>query len=113
MDLAYAAADLVSCRAGALSISELQLLGKAALLIPSPNVSGDHQTANARAVEAGGGAIAIPDVDQESALARVIPRLLNDPSAAETMALAMAAMAKPEAARDIARAIIAHVEDRP
>ena len=112
MDLAYAAADLVACRAGALSISELQLLGKAALLVPSPNVSGDHQTANARAVAAGGGAVLVPDGDQAEALRRLLPQLLRDPGALETMARRMAAMARPHAAADIARAIIAHVEAR-
>ena len=110
MDLAYAAADLVSCRAGALSISELQLLGKAALLVPSPNVSGDHQTANARAVEAGGGAVLVPDDRQGEVLSRLLPQLLPDAEATERMARRMAEMAKPHAARDIARAIIAHVE---
>ena len=113
MDLAYAAADLVSCRAGALSISELQLLGKAALLIPSPNVSGDHQTANARAVEAAGGAILVPDVEQRARLVQLLPQLLADADATEDMARNMAAMARPQAARDIARAIIAYVERRP
>lgn len=113
MDLAYAAADLVSCRAGALSISELQLLGKAAVLIPSPNVSGDHQTANARAIETGGGAILVPDAEQEARLAHLLPQLLADADATERMAQRMAAMAKPSAARDIARAIIAYVEARP
>ena len=47
MDLAYSAADVVISRAGALSISEITLIGKPSILIPSPNVSEDHQTKNA------------------------------------------------------------------
>ncbi len=106
MDLAYAAADLVSCRAGALSISELQLLGKPALLIPSPNVAGDHQTANARAVEARGGARLVPDATQEARLRELLPALLGDFSTALAMASRMREMAKPNAAAEIAQHIL-------
>ncbi len=109
MDLAYAAADLVSCRAGALSISELQLLGKPALLIPSPNVAGDHQTANARAVEARGAARLVPDADQEHILRRLLPELLRDRDTTEQMAGRMRGMAKPHAAAEIAQHILKHV----
>lgn len=63
MDLAYRAADLVISRAGASSISELQLLGKASLLIPSPNVAEDHQTKNAMALVGRNAALMIPDKD--------------------------------------------------
>ncbi len=63
MDLAYRAADLVVSRAGASSISELQLLGKASLLIPSPNVAEDHQTKNAMALVSRNAALMIPDKD--------------------------------------------------
>ena len=68
MDLAYAAADIVICRAGALTISELSLVGKPSILIPSPNVAEDHQTQNAKAL-----------VDKEAAL------LVKDKEAAEQM----------------------------
>ena len=54
MDLAYKAADLVISRAGASSISELCLLGKPAILVPSPNVAEDHQTKNAEALSSKG-----------------------------------------------------------
>ena len=63
MDLAYRAADLVISRAGASSISELQLLGKASLLVPSPNVAEDHQTKNAMALVTRNAALMIPDSD--------------------------------------------------
>jgi UDP-N-acetylglucosamine--N-acetylmuramyl-(pentapeptide) pyrophosphoryl-undecaprenol N-acetylglucosamine transferase len=63
MDMAYRAADLVVSRAGASSISELQLLGKAAILVPSPNVAEDHQTKNALALSTRGAAIMVTDAD--------------------------------------------------
>ena len=63
MDMAYRAADLVVSRAGASSISELQLLGKPAILVPSPNVAEDHQTKNALALSTRGAAIMVTDAD--------------------------------------------------
>ncbi len=63
MDMAYRAADLVVSRAGASSISELQLLGKAAILVPSPNVAEDHQTKNALALSTRDAAIMVTDAD--------------------------------------------------
>ena len=63
MDMAYRAASLVVSRAGASSISELQLLGKAAILVPSPNVAEDHQTKNAQALVSRDAAIMVADAD--------------------------------------------------
>ena len=63
MDMAYRAADLVVSRAGASSISELQLLGKAAILVPSPNVAEDHQTKNALALSTRDAAIMVTDAE--------------------------------------------------
>ena len=68
MDMAYRAADLVVSRAGASSISELQLLGKAAILVPSPNVAEDHQTKNAQALVKRGAAIMVADADAAASL---------------------------------------------
>lgn len=68
MDLAYKAADLVISRAGASSISELCLLGKATILVPSPNVAEDHQTKNAMALETQGAAILVKDADARNNL---------------------------------------------
>ena len=109
MDLAYAAADLVACRAGALSISELQLLGKPSLLIPSPNVSGDHQTANAKAVERTGAAVLIPDNQQVEKLTATLSQLLGDENALKKMAKAASDTAKPKAAQHIAQHILDYV----
>ena len=68
MDMAYRAANLVVSRAGASSISELQLLGKAAILVPSPNVAEDHQTKNAQALVSRDAAIMVADADADRGL---------------------------------------------
>ena len=74
MDYAYAAADLVVSRAGASSISELCLLQKPVILVPSPNVAEDHQTKNARALVEKDAAVLIPDAE---ALERLMPTALE------------------------------------
>lgn len=74
MDFAYACADLVVCRAGAMTISELAVLKKAAILIPSPNVAEDHQTSNARILEKENAALMV--TDQEAA-EKLISTMLN------------------------------------
>ena len=61
MDLAFSAADVIVSRAGAGTISELCLVGKPVILVPSPNVAEDHQTRNAKALEEKGAAIVIAD----------------------------------------------------
>ena len=68
MDQAYKAADLVISRAGASSISELCLLGKASILVPSPNVAEDHQTHNAMALVNRGAALFVKDIEAEHEL---------------------------------------------
>ena len=110
MDMAYAAADLVACRAGALSVSELLLLGKPALLIPSPNVAGDHQTANAKAVANAGAAYLIPDTAQVRELTSRLPELLRDAATLQRLSQAALSLAKPDAARQIAEQILTHVD---
>lgn len=79
MDYAYSVADLVISRAGAGSISEFSLLGKAVILVPSPNVSEDHQTKNAQALVDKGAAIMIPDVEASEILFdRAVTLVRND-----------------------------------
>ncbi len=78
MDLAYACADIVVTRAGAGTISELCLLGKAAILIPSPNVAEDHQTKNAMALVNKGAAIMLRDAEAEEKFGDVLASLLAD-----------------------------------
>lgn len=78
MDLAYAAADIVVSRAGAISISELCLVGKAVILVPSPNVAEDHQTSNARALVSRNAALMVADMDAEAILVETILGLVKD-----------------------------------
>ena len=74
MDLAYAAADAVVSRAGAIAVSELSLVGKPCILVPSPNVAEDHQTKNAMALVEKNAAIMIPDKEGQE---KMIPAMLN------------------------------------
>ena len=74
MDMAYAAADMVISRAGAIAISELCLVGKPVVLIPSPNVAEDHQTKNALALVKRGAALMVRDVDCD---AQCLPQVLD------------------------------------
>lgn len=78
MDNAYAAADLVVSRAGASSISELCLLGKPCILIPSPNVAEDHQTKNAMALSTKDAAIFIADKDARKRLVEIALKVVTN-----------------------------------
>lgn len=80
MAAAYQAADLVVSRAGAGAISELELLGKPAILVPSPNVAEDHQTKNAMALVTKKAAFMIPDSEARARLGAEIVNLLADPA---------------------------------
>jgi UDP-N-acetylglucosamine--N-acetylmuramyl-(pentapeptide) pyrophosphoryl-undecaprenol N-acetylglucosamine transferase len=98
MDLAYAVADVIASRAGAATISELCLLGKPAILVPSPNVAEDHQTKNAMALVRNNAAMMIPDHD---ALVKLVPLaigLLNNPEQRKFLGNNCAKMALPDAA---------------
>lgn len=78
MDMAYRAADLVISRAGASSISELQLLGKPSILVPSPNVAEDHQTKNALALANRDAAIMVTDAEAPEKLVDAMLATVND-----------------------------------
>ena len=78
MDVAYRAADLVVSRAGASSISELQLLGKPSILVPSPNVAEDHQTKNALALADRGAAIMVRDAESVEKLGSTMLATVHD-----------------------------------
>lgn len=109
MDVAYRAADLVVSRAGAGSISELQLLGKATVLVPSPNVTEDHQRKNAMALVARDAAVMVDDADADTQLVPAVTALLADDARRGAMSRAIAAMALPDSADrivDIAEQII-------
>src|SRR5690606_35165132 len=78
MDLTYASADVVVCRAGAITCSELMLTGTPAILVPSPNVAEDHQTRNARSMQEAGAADLLPEDRLEAELTTAVDRLLAD-----------------------------------
>lgn len=106
MDWAYAISDLVICRAGASTVSELELLGKPAIFVPSPNVAEDHQTQNARSLVEQHAALMVAD---NLAVKEAMPlalRLLGEPSKLLDMAAAIARLGKPNAATDVADIVI-------
>ncbi len=106
MDLAYALADLVVARAGALTISELCLAGKAAVLVPSPNVAEDHQRRNAEALVRAEAAVLLLDEAAERELGPRALQLLDGPETLERLKENIRALARPEAARRIAQEVL-------
>ncbi|HTF81853.1 MAG TPA: undecaprenyldiphospho-muramoylpentapeptide beta-N-acetylglucosaminyltransferase [Cytophagales bacterium] len=107
MDLAYAAADIVISRAGALSVSELCCLGKAAILVPSPNVAEDHQTQNAMALVNKGAAILVKDLEAKETLIDTVIALAQDQQKLETLRRNIKQLAKPHADVEIADIAVA------
>jgi len=101
MDLAYAAADVVISRAGALSVSELCLTGKAAVLVPSPNVAEDHQTKNALALVSKGAAVLITDEHAADRLYDETLRLLADPGRQQQLSERVHELGRPDATKTI------------
>lgn len=109
MATAYRAADLVVSRAGAGTISELQLLGKPTILVPSPNVAEDHQRKNAEALSTRDAAVMILDVDAHNALPDAIVALIKDDSRREALSRNILKMALPDSDNrivDIAEQIV-------
>lgn len=93
MNFAYAAADLVVSRAGALSIAELQIAGKPTILVPSPNVAEDHQTKNALALVNNQAAIMVKDMEAADKLAPAIISLVNNTEQQQQLSLNIKKMA--------------------
>ncbi len=112
MDMAYALADLVVCRAGALTLAELALLGKAAILVPSPNVAEDHQTRNALAMTTRAAARMLRDEEVGARLDEQLNQLLSDDEERKAVAAAARTLGFPAAAREIAADIIALIQSR-
>lgn len=107
MDMAYAAADVVICRAGALTISELCMAGKAAILVPSPFVAEDHQTKNASALVARQAAWMVKNMQAATEMLPQAIALLTDTELRRSLEDNIRAMAKPNAAEAIADEAIA------
>ncbi|NND62603.1 MAG: undecaprenyldiphospho-muramoylpentapeptide beta-N-acetylglucosaminyltransferase [Flavobacteriaceae bacterium] len=101
MNMAYAAADFIISRAGALSVSELCLVGKPVLFIPSPNVSEDHQTKNAQAIERHNAALLIKEQDLDAKFEDTFLSLLNDAELQANLSENILKLAKPNATKDI------------
>ena len=106
MPLAYALADLVISRAGASSISELCLLGKPAILVPSPNVAEDHQTHNAMALVHKDAAVLVRDADAQKDLVTTALSLISHNARLQTLHTHILTLALPDSARLIAMEVI-------
>lgn len=112
MDLAYAAADLVISRAGAGTISELCVLGLPTILVPSPNVAEDHQTANAKALADQGAAVLIRDSEVDARLVETALELVKDRQQLKDLSVAMKKMGTPNATRDIVEVIVSLINNK-
>ena len=106
MPLAYALADLVISRAGASSISELCLLGKPSILVPSPNVAEDHQTHNAMALVKKDAAVLVKDVDAQKDLISTALSLIQDDKQLDVLHGNILQLALPDSARLIAEEVM-------
>ena len=102
----YANADLVISRAGASSISELCLLGKPAILVPSPNVAEDHQTHNAMALVNKNAAVLVKDADAAEQLVPTALELINDKNRLEQLHTNVLKLAQTDSAKRIAEEVI-------
>ena len=111
MAVAYRAADRVVARAGACTISELTLLGKPAILVPSPNVAEDHQRKNAEALAKRGAARKILDADADTKLTDAIVALLRDSDSRKKLASEALKMGLPDADEKIVDKIIEIITD--
>ncbi len=106
MDLAYAAADAVISRAGALSVSELSLVKKPCILVPSPNVSEDHQTKNAQSLVNKNAALLVRDLESVTILVPTVLSLLENEALQSELVMNIAKLGKPDAAKNIAQEIL-------
>lgn len=105
MDLAYAAADVVISRAGAISVSELCLVKKPTILVPSPNVAEDHQTHNAMALVNKEAAVLVKDVDAKNELVQKAIDLLKDEDKKKKLTHNIDLLGRPNATEDIVNEI--------
>lgn len=112
MDLAYACADLVVARAGAGTISELCLLGKAVILVPSPNVAEDHQTKNAMALVNKGAAVMIPDREVAERLGGEMNELLRQDGRRRLLSANILKLAMKDADEVIAKEVLKIINEK-
>ena len=105
MDLVYAAADVVISRSGASSVSELCIVGKPVIFIPSPNVSEDHQTKNAQAIVDKGGALMLKELQLDTQFQNTFSDLMNNEEKRQTLGGKIKELAKVNATKDIVNEI--------
>jgi UDP-N-acetylglucosamine:LPS N-acetylglucosamine transferase len=114
MELVYTAADVVVCRAGAMTVAELAVVGVPSVLVPLPDAPHDHQWANARVLERAGAAVLVPDAECDGArLERLLDGLLADRRHLASMAAAAAGMGRPDAADAGARLVETQAKSVP
>jgi len=109
MDFAYAAADMIVSRAGAIAISELCVVGKPVILVPSPNVAEDHQTKNARALANKNSAVMVSDNTAMESLGKTIVELFNDQPLRSELGANIATLGVSNAADTIAEVALSMV----
>ena len=112
MDLVYAASDFVISRAGASSVSELCLVGKPVIFIPSPNVAEDHQTKNANAIVDKNGALLLKESELDEKFESVFTDLISNENLQKELSQNIKKLAKPNATKDIVEEIIKIIESR-
>lgn len=112
MDLAYKMADLVVSRAGAGTISELSLLGKPTLLVPSPNVAEDHQTKNAMALVNQHAAVLVKDEEAESKLVEIALQVISDDNKLAELSKNILALAQRDSANRIVDEMVEMLKKR-
>jgi len=105
MDMAYAAADLIISRAGAGSVSELCVVGKPVIFIPSPNVAEDHQTKNAESIAQNNAAIYLKESVLKEQFKNTFASLLKNEKRQQELSENIKKMAKPNATKDIVDAV--------
>lgn len=106
MDLVYAAADFIISRSGASSVSELCIIGKPTIFIPSPNVAEDHQTKNANAICDKNGAILIKESNLDNYFEAIFEELISDEEKQMMLSQNIKKFAKPNATKDIVEEIV-------
>lgn len=106
MDMAYAAADIIISRAGASSVSELCVVGKPVIFIPSPNVAEDHQTKNAMAIEEKDAAVLIKESDLEATFENQFTALMNSEDQRKSLGKNIKKLALVNATKDIADEVV-------
>lgn len=111
MDYAYAAADVIVSRAGAIAISEMCLVGKPVVLVPSPNVAEDHQTKNAEVLAHHGAALLLRDALAREQLMPRVFELLSDEPRCQRMGAAISKLARTNAAVEIAKYVLEVAEE--